>query len=265
MRLASAVAALLVLGLASSTLAPSLLVAQAPRSDLSVHVLDAADRPVPNASVELVAARRRHAGTTDATGTVRLPDLPRAEWQLVVMRIGYARVSTRVETVNADERITVFLEERATALATVDVEAPRPVVGRLADFESRLRTREANAVVTRADIEKRNPIALSQMLRGIAGIRVADSLGVRIAVSTRGSKFSRSGGGQGMVPCVMRTMLDGIVLPPLTDIDEIVPRDVHGIEVFNGPARIPPKLANMRADGWCGLIAVWTRAGEDGM
>ena len=262
MRFASIVPTFALLAVASPALAPSRLPAQAPRSDLSVRVLDAADRPVPNAAVELVAGRLRHAATTDSTGTARLPALPRAEWALVVMRIGYTRVSTRVETANADERITVFLEERATALATVDVEAARPVVGRLADFETRLRTREANAVVTRADIDKRNPIALSQMLRGIAGIRIADSLGIRIAVSTRGSKFSRGGGGQGMVPCVMRMMLDGTVLPPLSDIDHIVPRDVHGIEVFNGPARIPPKLANMRTDSWCGLIAVWTRAGD---
>lgn len=259
MRVASTLVALLHLTFAASTATPAVLAAQAEqRSDLSVRVLDAADRPVPNAAVELVAGRLRHAATTDSTGTVRVPNLPRTEWQLTVMRIGFTRVSTRVQTLNADERITVFLEERATALATVDVEAARPVVGRLADFESRLRAREANAVVTRADIERRNPIALSQMLRGIAGIRVADSLGVRIAISTRGAKYSRGL----MVPCVLRTMVDGIVLPPLTDIDQIVPRDVHGVEVFNGPSRIPAKLANMRADGWCGLIAVWTRAGD---
>ena len=67
--------------------------------------------------------------------------------------------------------------------------------------------------------------------------------------------------GIALVPCVLRVMLDGIVLPALSDIDKVVPQDVHGVEVFFGAASIPPSLGGMRSDNWCGLIAIWTRSG----
>ncbi|HEY0931126.1 MAG TPA: hypothetical protein VGE27_14495 [Gemmatimonas sp.] len=57
----------------------------------------------------------------------------------------------------------------------------------------------------------------------------------------------------------MRISVDGIILPPLTHIDQVVPKDVYGIEVYYGPARMPPELEGMRTDNWCGLIAIWTR------
>lgn len=59
--------------------------------------------------------------------------------------------------------------------------------------------------------------------------------------------------------CVMRLTLDGVVMPALSDIDAIIPKDVYGIEIFSGPARLPPELAGLRTDNWCGVIAIWTR------
>ena len=88
---------------------------------------------------------------------------------------------------------------------------------------------EASSTVTREEIEPRRPIALSKMLRGKAGIRIADSLGCILAVSTRGAKYERGGH---MVDCVLRVMLDGIVLPALSNIDGVVPGDVYGVEIF---------------------------------
>ena len=114
---------------------------------------------------------------------------------------------------------------------------------------------EANAVVTRRDIERRGPIALSQMLRGMAGLRLADSSGSTVAISTRGMKVN----GGGVVPCVLRVMLDGIVLSASNSIDNVMPNDVYAVEVFYGAARMPPQLAGIRADAWCGLVAIWTR------
>jgi len=57
----------------------------------------------------------------------------------------------------------------------------------------------------------------------------------------------------------MRLTLDGVVMPALSDIDAIIPKDVYGIEIFSGPARLPPELAGLRTDNWCGVIAIWTR------
>lgn len=92
----------------------------------------------------------------------------------------------------------------------------------------------------------------------MAGLRVADSLGAMVAVSTRGMKWER--GANTFVPCVMRVMLDGVVMSASTDIDQIIPFDVYAVEVFFGPSRIPPQYNGGRADQWCGLIAIWTRS-----
>jgi hypothetical protein len=43
------------------------------------------------------------------------------------------------------------------------------------------------------------------------------------------------------------------------DLDQISPKDVHGIELFAGAARTPPNLTSIRTDSWCGLIVIWTR------
>lgn len=102
----------------------------------------------------------------------------------------------------------------------------------------------------------------------LSGVRVVGDVpysarlaGYTVAISTRGAKPTRNTGGAGfaLVQCVMRVVVDGTLMPALFNIDEIVPRDVHGIEVYNGPSRMPPELAGLRTDSWCGVIAIWTR------
>lgn len=106
---------------------------------------------------------------------------------------------------------------------------------------------------------------LSRVLRGMAGLRLADSLGNTVAISTRGAKPTPLPGGRSsgfaLVPCVLRVVLDGVLQPALSNLDAIVPRDVHGIEVYYGPSRLPPEMAGIRTDNWCGVIAIWTRSG----
>lgn len=56
-------------------------------------------------------------------------------------------------------------------------------------------------------------------------------------------------------------MVDGIIVPALSSIDNIVPKEVHGVELYLGAARVPVELAGTRTDNWCGVIAIWTRDG----
>ncbi|MEI6739444.1 MAG: TonB-dependent receptor plug domain-containing protein [Gemmatimonadaceae bacterium] len=148
-------------------------------------------------------------------------------------------------------------------LAGVQVQAEMPHVARLEAFERRRKAGTPSAVVMQAEIERVAPIVLSRMLRGVAGIQIGDSLGYTVAISRRGAKPSpiRSGVGFGLAQCVMRVMLDGVVMPALYNIDQVVPRDVYAVEVYNGPARLPPELSGLRTDTWCGLVAIWTREG----
>jgi len=57
----------------------------------------------------------------------------------------------------------------------------------------------------------------------------------------------------------MRVAIDGVMLPALCDIEQMLPKDVCGVEVFKGPARLPPQFGGLRTDSGCGMILLWTR------
>ncbi len=158
-----------------------------------------------------------------------------------------------------ENEITINLDGASAMLDEMRVIGNRTVSGRHEDFEMRLKRNDASTVITQAQIEKRNPVALSTMLRGLPGLGIADSLGSKVAISSRGKVMVRSGRENGLADCVMRIMVDGIVMPALLSIDYIYPREVYGIEVFNGAARVPVNMGGLRTDNWCGLIAIWTR------
>ncbi len=211
-----------------------------------------------SASVDLTVPGRRLSKETNTSGIATfVVESNTIRVALGVRAVGYQPVSDSVTWRTGADTVTVRLAPVAETLAEVRVRDRAPSVARLTSVDQRIANRTPSAAVTRAEIEKRNPIALSRMLRGVAGLRLADSSGATVAVSTRGAKLE----GLRPVPCVMRVMLDGIILSASTDIDQIPPVDVHAIEVYFGAARIPPELGGIRADAWCGLIAIWTRSG----
>ena len=61
-------------------------------------------------------------------------------------------------------------------------------------------------------------------------------------------------------PCVLRVTLDDIVMSTDFSIDEIDPHDIAGIEIYNGPSTIPSRFMALGSNGWCGLVAIWTRS-----
>lgn len=228
---------------------------------LTLLVVNEVDMPVIGANVFI--ERSGYSGVavrSDSLGEVHA-QLPVGSWTLVVRRLGFTRTNVDLQIEPGENRYTVQIENLVTRLANMKIEEDAPVSTRLEDFEKRRALKMPSSVITRADIERVNSPVLSRMLRGVSGVRIADSVGSMVAVSTRGAKPSRviGGAGFGLVPCVMRVTLDGVLLPALSNIDGIVPNDVHGIEIYNGPARLPPELAGLRTDNWCGVIAIWTR------
>lgn len=225
---------------------------------LLVRVSSADGAPIADALVSVSAAGVDHLARTDSAGAARLLGIAPGAVTLRVRRVGFAAGSARGQVRHGDNEMAITVRGSTVTLETVRVTAARPVPSRLADVDARIARGEPSAVVTRADIEKRNPIKLTQMLRGVAGLRLADSLGTLLPVSTRGAKLLREGL---LVPCVMRVMIDGVIMPHYFEIDQMAPVDVHAVEVFFGGARVPPQFGGTRTDQWCGLIAVWTRAG----
>jgi hypothetical protein len=46
------------------------------------------------------------------------------------------------------------------------------------------------------------------------------------------------------------------------NLDTLAPEDIHGIEVYPGPATVPAEFASMRGTSRCGLVMGWTRRDE---
>lgn len=236
---------------------------QTEHGQVQVHVVDVALKPVAMAEV-ILRGEKRQAFTmrSDSTGHAFFDGVPAGIWVMTVRRIGLKSVTGSIRVGVGRNTYTVQVDESTLTLVGMRVVGDRTYSARLDDFERRRLAGTPSAVVTQEQIDRIGPVQLSRMLRGMSGLRIGDSMGVTVAISTRGAKPARparGGSPLGLVQCVMRISIDGIPLPALSNIDEIVPKDVHGIEVYFGPARTPPELAALRTDNWCGLIAVWTR------
>ncbi len=243
--------------LAVALFMPSRSSAQREAIALRLRITQESDVPIADADVRVKDARNERNARSDSGGNVRFEGLASGLVEVLVRRVGFSAAKTRVRVGAGENAFTVILNGSTATLGEVRVVGNRPVSDRADEFEQRLMRNEANAVVTAAQIAKRNPIALSQMLRGVAGIRITDSMASTVAVSMRGNKMVLGK----PVECVLRVSVDGVVLPALSNIDAVIPKDVYGVEVFFGPARIPPQFGGLRTDAWCGLIAIWTRSG----
>ncbi len=222
---------------------------------LRLVVVNDQDLPVAMADVLVQLGQWRARGRTDSSGMFRVESLPIGEWHATVRRIGFGESVFDLHVAPGDNAFTVIVDASSETLKDVSVVDKR-TSPRLADFERRKARGEPSAVITREQIVKRNPIVLSQMFRTMPGLQVADEQGQKYPVSARGS-VPRTGVSLGA--CPMRIVVDGVMRPPLTNLDDVIPSDVHGVEVYYGPASLPMQLAVFRTDKWCGLVAIWTR------
>jgi outer membrane receptor protein involved in Fe transport len=152
----------------------------------------------------------------------------------------------------------------AAAQQPADTAKPPPtlpsvtvVPARLSGFEARRAAgRVSGQFITREDIEKINPLVTTDLLRRRQALKIVDSMGVAVAVSTRGPK-PRLYGRQHMLNCVMLVGLNGNVSQSLT-LNSVPPADIYGIEIHTG-ATMPPEFGGARPNTYCGLIMIWSR------
>jgi outer membrane receptor protein involved in Fe transport len=140
------------------------------------------------------------------------------------------------------------------AVTVADSSAPAPEA-MLEAVESR--GRGSGQFITRAEIEKQNPLVTSDLLRRRQGFRIIDSAGTPVAVSTRGPKPQLTKRGSQMGPCAMLIGLNGSVSSGMT-LNAVPPSDIHGIEIHTG-STMPPEFTGSRPDTYCGIVMIWTR------
>jgi carboxypeptidase family protein/TonB-dependent receptor-like protein len=224
-------------------------------------VTDSALTPLSDASVAILQTNLRV--QTGESGRFRIIRIPPARYLITVRRLGFAPVAS-VIAVTADDtlRLSLMLQPAIPVLAAA-VSRANESTPRLEGFEERRRHEVGGRYITRAEIDAQSPTQTSDLMRRIMGLHVEDSLGVLVPVSSRGMKIIRDpvSGGLATAQCVMRIAVNGFLKEPDFAMNSIPPTDIHGIEIYSGPADVPPEYAGANSDSFCGLIIIWTRSG----
>jgi hypothetical protein len=170
---------------------------------------------------------------------------------LRVRRIGY-RPESLLVTVVAGQSIepTIVMKQIAQSIAAVRVVGRRDLSGPMAGFYKRLQA-GGGRFFTQADVVKRQPAKMTDLLRSVPGIRI-ESRGFDNKVRIRGNR------------CSPLIWLDGQGLfAGEFDLDSVDPYSFEGIEVYSGPASVPVEFqGNQRVSSSCGTIILWSRRGE---
>lgn len=223
----------------------------------------ASDREsAPLAGVQLEVIGQPWRTVTDGAGRFRIDTVPAGTYRLIARRIGFLPETVTVTVADrkpADLRLT--LRAATTELDPVAVVDDDVVSVRLQGFERRRASRRnGGQFVTRADIDRIMPVATTDLIRRLQGVRIVDSLGISLAISTRGPKMQMVGSRPVPVQCVVRVGVDGSMKEPYFPMNSVHRTDIHGIEVYAGASSLPPEFAGARRDAACGLIMIWTRS-----
>jgi carboxypeptidase family protein/TonB-dependent receptor-like protein len=234
-------------------LASDPLVAQRPSPPraAAVYVLkgivtDTAGQPIPGAEILL-------SNPTDGVRTMRSEVDGRFEFRglravpvaVRARRLGYRAqsgpVRLRPDTVPF---LTFILHVMPTDIDGVVVDGSvDDSKGRLAEFyEHKLQSR-FGYFIERAEIERRSPQHISELLRSLRGVHLAPNGSIGNRVLVRG--------------CRPMVWLNGLRVPD-AEVDEIAqPGDVDALEVYVSMAGMPARLVDLV--GKCGAVVIWTR------
>jgi hypothetical protein len=186
---------------------------------------------------------------TDSEGRFELTELPAGTRSIEVLYVGYLPKRLAVDLASGRETsVDVVLDDRTPVLEAVTVLGKRNRRPALTGFLQR-RQQGFGHFMTRQDIEKRNVMHVTDLLRTVPGVRVTPARGIAYVVTLRGG-------------CRPTIVVDGMRLftgfsddDALDDLDMIVrPEQILGIEVYNGPAGAPMEYGV----GGCGSILIWT-------
>jgi hypothetical protein len=249
------------IGFGFSALLSAPAFAQTARTAVSVvgTVVDETGAPIEGVGVFAIGAR---ISTRSAErGQFQIPSLSSGKYQVVARRSGYRPDTVQVDLAPDDSvALWIVLKRLVVELRGLSVNAEY-IAPRLLAFEQRRLRSIGGRFVTPADIEAQVPTETSDLLRRVPGLRMEDSSHVLVPVSNRGYKLVDIQGHLVSAQCVMRIGMNGFIEPPGFSMNSVSPKDIHGIEIYNGPASIPPEFNAGAVDMHCGLIMIWTKSG----
>jgi len=234
---------------------------------LAGTVLDSVSgRPFAGARILLLdsagTAMKALVTTADGQFTFSIPRL--GEYRLPISRIGYPISLSKPFLFSSMflARVSLSLPSNPITLDTVTVVA-REIERRLTYLVDAgfYRRRQAGFghFLTRDEIDKRDPLILSDLLKGMSGVRVTCVGARRCAVTMRAANTMFFRG-----KCNPSVVLDGALLQPGgtgsggLGLDDLVnPFDIEALEVYPGPEGVPVQYSGYLSP--CGAILVWSR------
>ncbi|MDQ6634300.1 MAG: carboxypeptidase-like regulatory domain-containing protein [Gemmatimonadota bacterium] len=258
----SAVLVALTIGLATTGAAQS----GTPRVEarLQGRIVDAGSTaPLPGAQLLLLRGTDTLArGRVDSLGRFNASGTQGERFTLEIRRLGYEPVVLEWTAGAQDTTVVIGMIALPQGLAEVNVVDRASPSSRLRGFEARARVKAGGSFLLRETIDAWHPIRTSDLMRRVMGVKLIDSSGVILAASTRGAKVDLKRAVLRDAPCIMRIGVDGQIKEWGFAMDMIDPNVIHGIEVYSGPATLPSEFSGLRTDSFCGLVMIWTRAGQ---
>lgn len=252
-------------------LSPSTAVAQEPVREDSLAVIegtvvaDGSERPLSPADVELLGQGRR--ATVDTLGRFRLAGLVPGPDTLRVTHLDFRSDPLAVVIApGGRHRVELAVVYPLATLEELVVQVRGRRAERMRGFERRRRA-GMGSHIGREEIERLEPVELSRMLRRLPRVRMR--AGGRVLFDTRGVtglalRDARSITGEAIRvmrdtgTCRPRIILDGEPQDSLTEVDDIRPEEVAGIEVYHSPF-VPARFSDFHNE--CGSIVIWRRLG----
>lgn len=230
-------------------------------------VEDSIGVPIPAVDVSVVGSSRRL--RTDSLGRFTLTALGSGTHRLILRRFGFESLASPVTMSDGDTLALTFELRAAPAmLGEVHVDAS-PITPRLLDvgFDRRRKLEgvPSRQFVTRAEIERRNPVAVSDLLKRMSArasgascmdpvLFVDGAIRPRLAPPVQMRRLITSRGED-------QTPIAGSSANPFRPpVDDIAPGEIEGIEVYTGPAQIPPEFKASGRGFEC-VVVIWTRGG----
>ena len=216
--------------------------------------------PVAAAAVSLLGGTET--AETNRRGRFILSGVPIGVHELSVRHLGYAPLSHAVAVLRGiTTEVEVGLVPEPVEMAPLVATATRSRRLETKGFYERKYWGElvsGGTFLTAADIERRNPVNISQMVADEPGIRLEcgirrDSCNI---INARGASAFVPGG------CEMSIYLDGARLRTAGGrrgtLDEFVrPVEIAGMEIYRGAASLPGEFSG--SDSGCGVVAIWTK------
>lgn len=232
---------------ALSLLLAGSVAAQTRLGAVSGTVKDSLGNLLPN--VEVTALKSAKSVRTDTAGNFVIGGLQPGPTDISVRRLSYSPVLLSIEIPTDDTTdVEITLGVVAQRLTGVVVQADANRIRQLVDFENR-RKQGIGHFITRDEIEKRQPLLLSDMMRTIPGAVLVPIGNGQVAL-----RFSRNGSRN----CPPQYYVDGMEIFAF-NLDEMTPGDVEGIEIYAGAAGLPAQFNRLRTTLTCGTVVIWTR------